>query len=172
MDVLTVVLGPTNNQTNQTTDQNNGQKDGQNTELIVAISALCISVVALIAALLQMMQVYFASAAGYSNCNKKVMGDWHQSKKRILRSTEFRFEVQFETPVIFLCPPANRNGPVKGQKIRFLDGTAQSLVDTWTTLQGDKKEEEQKTEKERIHTADNDRSCSSLWASPFHPLDR
>jgi hypothetical protein len=139
-------------------------------ELVVAAVALVISVIALLAAVLQVTQQYFASAAGYSNLNAKVMGKWHQSKKRILRPTEFRFEVQYDAPVIFLCPPTNRNGPVQNDPIRFLRGTDASLRDTWSELQVDKREEEQrKTDKERIHTADNERAS---WVTLLSALQR
>ena len=153
---------------------NNGDNTNNNQptapELIISAVALVISLIALFAAILQVTQQYFASAAGYSNCNEKVMGKWHCSTKRVLRPTEFRFEVQFDAPVIFLCPPTNINGPIKGQTIYFLDGSEQSLRDSWTDVQKDRRAEEQsRTDDERIHTADNEKAS---WVTLLSALQR
>jgi hypothetical protein len=141
-------------------------------ELFVAIAALVISIVALIATLLQVAQQWFASAAGFANCDEKVMGLWHLSKKRVVRPYELRFEVQYEAPVIFLCPLSNKRGPVKDQPILFLTGTEESRKASWTTLQKDRKEDEEgqpQTEKERIHTADNEQAS---WVTLLGALQR
>ncbi|KAL2759296.1 hypothetical protein ACRALDRAFT_1047302 [Sodiomyces alcalophilus JCM 7366] len=103
-------------------------------ELIVASAALFISVVALFAALLQVAQQYYASATGYAHCDAKVVGEWSQSKSRIFRPYEFRFEVQYESPVIFLCRPENKKGPLKNKAIWRLDGSKESQKNTWSVL--------------------------------------
>ena len=101
---------------------------------IVAIVALAVSLIALVGTTLQVLQQYFASAAGYSNCGEKVIGEWHKSKKRKFVWEELRFEVQFETPVIFVCPPANKKGPVKDTEVAHINGTDDSLRATRTKL--------------------------------------
>ncbi|KAI9150209.1 hypothetical protein HJFPF1_09965 [Paramyrothecium foliicola] len=133
--------------------------DDDPSEVIVAALALVISVVALSATFMQVMQQYYASARGYSQCNDKVMGDWAKTKSRSFSWEELRFEVQFDAPVIFVCPPTNKNGPIAGQDIYNLDGTDESLKKTWTIRDMDAREEyAQKSAKERIHTADNERA--------------
>lgn len=128
-----------------------------NTEVIVAAVALIVSAVALIATFMQVLQQYYASAQGYSQCTEQVMGDWAKTKSRRFSWEELRFEVQYDAPVIFVSPPTNDRGPIPEAKIYFLDGTQQSLKDTWTTSDLDpRKEYQKKSEKERIHTADNE----------------
>jgi hypothetical protein len=128
-------------------------------EVWVAAAALVISVVALSATFMQVMQQYYASARGYSQCNEKVMGDWALTKSRRFSWEELRFEVQFDAPVIFVCPPNNKNGPIASAEIFNLDGSDESCKKTWTTKDMDpRKEYAQKSVKERIHTADNERA--------------
>lgn len=130
-----------------------------NDEVIVAAVALIISVVALSATFMQVLQQYYSSARGYSNVNDKVMGDWAKSKSRRFSWEELRFEVQFDAPVIFVSPPTNKNGPVPDSPIYFLDGTQKSLDETWTTSDMDlRREYKMRSAKERIHTADNERA--------------
>ncbi|KAF6832306.1 modin [Colletotrichum plurivorum] len=132
-------------------------------ELFVAIVALVISVVALLASILQVAQQYYASAAGYSSCGEKAIGKWAEATRRDLKPYEFRFEVQFEAPVIFLCRPGNDKGPVKKQPIYFIDGSPQSLTDTRSELKTAKNEPGEPSDKQAreiakqaVHTADNE----------------
>ncbi|GKT52366.1 uncharacterized protein ColSpa_12547 [Colletotrichum spaethianum] len=162
-------------QFNKTLQVINDNINDDDKELFVAIAALVISIVALVAALLQVAQQYYASAAGYSSCGSKVIGRWSESKKRILKFTEFRFEVQFETPVIFLCPPTNDKGPVKGQQIIFIDGSEDSLRDSRSELP-DPKSSTDKTAmtdkelvKQSVHTADNERAS---WVTLLSALQK
>lgn len=118
-------------------------------ELIVASAALFISVVALFAAVLQVAQQYYASAIGYANCDAKVVGKWSQFKRRVFRPHEFRFEVQYEVPVIFLCAPTNIKGPIPNQDIWYL-----GVKCPWPELEdgaGRPGEAE-----EKVHTAHNE----------------
>src|SRR5215471_972438 len=85
--------------------------------LVVSVVALVISVVALIATTAQVLQQYYASAAGYANCNRKVMGLWADYTRRKFRLSQLRFEVQFEAPVVFLASPTNRRRPVRDRDI-------------------------------------------------------
>lgn len=144
-------------------------------EVIVAGVALAISVIALAAAALQVTQQYYASANGYNACDKRVLGDWSHSRKRTLKLKEFRFEVQYEAPVIFLTrPDYTGKGPVEGKPVIMLTGDAESRKQSWTeeaastsnTASSSDSADENKgrrarkaaerKEIEAIHTADND----------------
>ncbi|RDA90828.1 hypothetical protein CP533_1550 [Ophiocordyceps camponoti-saundersi (nom. inval.)] len=127
---------------------------GSEPELFVAIAALVVSIIALLATVMQVIQQYYASASGYSKCNEKVMGGWAKTKSRRFSWDELRYEVQFDAPVIFVSPPTNKRGPVPDALIHVLDGTDESQTDTMSVLD----DFENKTVKERIHTADNERA--------------
>lgn len=131
--------------------------DEPDSEVIVAAVALVISVIALFATCTQVLQQYYASARGYSLTSQKVMGDWALTKSRVFIWEELRFEVQFDSPVIFVSPPTNKRGPIPGEEIHYLDGTDESLRETWSVKDLDpRKDYERRTVKERIHTADNE----------------
>ncbi|KAH6685095.1 hypothetical protein F5X68DRAFT_22004 [Plectosphaerella plurivora] len=138
-------------------------------EVIVAGVALAISVIALAAAALQVAQQYFASASNYNTCDARVMGDWHQSRKRLLRFKDFRLEVQYDAPVIFLTRPDYTGvGPVPPKPVIMLSGDDASREASWTVVvdppshsnstaaDGLTSKEKKKKEIEAIHTADND----------------
>ncbi|KOS22103.1 hypothetical protein ESCO_001904 [Escovopsis weberi] len=148
-------------------DSNGGSNGGgggggnDNSDFVVAMVALVVSVVALLIAIMQALQQYFASAQGYSQCSRKVMGEWASSRERTFRWSELRFEVRFDSPVIFISPPKNDKGPIKGQKIIFLDGSSDSRRDSWTSLEeylNPNAAPTKKTEKDKINTADNERA--------------
>jgi hypothetical protein len=141
-------------------------------EVIVAVVALIVSLVALAATFMQVMQQYYASAAGYAQCNEKVMGKWALTKTRRFSWDELRFEVEFEAPVIFVSPPYNENGPIPGAEIYFLDGSEKSLENTWSELDINfRKEYAAKTRRERIHTADNERASWTLLLSAVQRME-
>ncbi|KXJ90498.1 hypothetical protein Micbo1qcDRAFT_120082 [Microdochium bolleyi] len=128
-------------------------------EVIVGSVALLVACVALLPAVFQMLQAYFASATGFARCDPKVMGAWARSTRRVFRWSELRFEVQFETPVIFLAPPNNDRGPVPNEPIWYINGTEESRKETRSSLPDEyKKEDNLLSVKERIHTADNERA--------------
>jgi hypothetical protein len=146
----------------------------EDNEYVVSIAALIISVVALIGAILQLLQQYYASAIGYSSCNERVLGPWAATRRRILRYSELRFEVRFEAPVLFVCPPTNTRGPVPTEEVKFLKGTEQSEAETRSLPllrnEQDRQNAEQKEVEKlnrqarphtRVHTADNERAT---WA--------
>ncbi|KAH6983698.1 hypothetical protein BKA56DRAFT_615643 [Ilyonectria sp. MPI-CAGE-AT-0026] len=151
--------------------QSNSGGGGINTSNAVAVVALAISIVALMGTIMQVLQQYYASAAGYSNCHESVVGDWSKSKKRIFRPSELRFEVQFEAPVIFVCQPTNEDGPLAKVKIHYINGTENSLAETRTRLelQDDRQAQAQLSSKERIATADNERAS---WLMLLNELQR
>ncbi|KAK1967452.1 hypothetical protein LY78DRAFT_496888 [Colletotrichum sublineola] len=163
-------------QFNRTLQVINDNINDDDKELFVAVAALVISIVALVAALLQVAQQYYASAAGYSSCGSKVIGTWSESKKRRLKFTEFRFEVQFETPVIFLCPPTNKKGPVKGQDIIFIDGSEESLRESRSEITEknlkEKNVSDRELVKQSVHTADNERASWVTLLSALQKMER
>lgn len=81
-------------------------------ELIIACTALAVSVFALLIAVLQALQQYYSSATGYASCKEMVTGEWFQFTHRRFRPFEFRFEVEFQTPVFFVSAPSNKRGPL------------------------------------------------------------
>src|SRR3954447_2908276 len=65
----------------------------------VAISALCISLVAFFFTAGQLLQQYFATADGYRRCQSSVMGPFWGSNTRLhWRWREFRFETIYYVP--------------------------------------------------------------------------
>ncbi|KAL7931370.1 hypothetical protein V8C35DRAFT_310238 [Trichoderma chlorosporum] len=133
-----------------------------NTELILAIVALIISILAFVIAILQALQQYFASATGYSSCSEAVIGKWSRFSRRRMLWSEFRIEVQFETPVLFVARPENTRGPLgndedfrqEDRKIIRLDGSHANLKYTSSTEEFNAQQE--KNKQEAIRTADNE----------------
>ena len=157
---------------NSTACADNDNNSNQ-TEIIVAAAALVVSFVAFGATLMQCLQQYYASARGYSQCNEKVMGAWASTKTRHFSWQELRFEVEFDAPVIFVCPPGNDKGPVPENEIYELDGSPASLRDTWTTLDMSQRDVyKNRTVKERIHTADNERASWSVLLSAVQSMEK
>ncbi|KAM0279749.1 hypothetical protein ACHAQH_004440 [Verticillium albo-atrum] len=153
-----------------------------NSELYVAIAALLISLVALAASLLQVAQQYFASATGYASCDEKVIGKWSTSTKRSLKPYEFRFEVQYQAPVIFLCRLDNTNGPVPDVDIIPLVGSPESRQKSWSDIQEDGRNTQKSSQapkekslkvkqKEAIHTADNELASWVTLLAAFQRME-
>ncbi|KAK4168352.1 hypothetical protein QBC43DRAFT_117212 [Cladorrhinum sp. PSN259] len=152
-------------------------KEDDKDEKIINYVALILSVVALISTFAQLFQQYLASAIGYANCGETVMGEWHHSKKRKFRASELRFEVQFETPVIFVCPPTNERGPIPGKPINFVNGTPESLKDTRTLMPDEEIKRVQaamasSSSSSRVHTADNERATWVTMLSQLQSMER
>jgi len=156
---------------NSTGAGNGGGGDGGDNGVVNWV-ALVVSLVALLGTVAQVLQQYIASATGYSNCDETVMGNWHKSKKRKFRSTELRFEVQFETPVIFVCPPSNTKGPIKNKPICFVDGSKESLEKTLTLLPKDEEAQRQSLQDSGVHTADNERASWVLLLSQLQSMEK
>jgi hypothetical protein len=158
---------------NSTSGDNNGGGGGGGPDpnYYLSIVALVVSLIALLGTVAQVAQQYYASAAGYSNCGLSVMGEWHKSKKRVFRLDELRFEVQFETPVMFVCHPSNTKGPVKGAPIHFVNGTPESLKETRTLLPKDDQKQRDQT-KNRVHTADNERATWVTILSELQSMEK
>lgn len=143
----------------------------------LSLVALIISIIALIGAIMQLLQQYFSSAEGFSNCGEQVMGQWALYRARKFRWTELRFEVQFEAPVMFLCPPDNIRGPVPNQPLRFVKGTEQSEDETRTpSSEAEKRKKDSqrpsKQAREYVHTADNERANWFILLQALHSMER
>ena len=72
------------------------------TDTNLAAAALAIALVALITAVAQLLQQYFATADGYRRCHGSVMGEYARKTRLHRRWREFRFETLYTTPEIFL----------------------------------------------------------------------
>lgn len=79
-----------------------------------------------------------------------------------------RSGIEFEMPVIFVCPPKNTDGPVVGSEILYLNGTDASLIATDTNLQNEIAMHEQFSIK-GIGTTENEHST---WATMLNELQR
>ncbi|KAM0227964.1 hypothetical protein ACHAPO_011090 [Fusarium lateritium] len=149
-----------------------GGSNDDNTELLVAVVALVISVLAFVIAILQALQQYLATATGFSSCSEAVIGKWSQFARRQMVWSEFRFEVQFEAPVIFVAKPSNTRGPLgddalakdESRKIIRLDGSNANFKYTDTVKEYD--DNYKKSTQQVVHTADNEKAtwCALLMA--------
>lgn len=135
---------------------------------VLAITALLVSLVALITTVLQVLQQYFSSAEGYRRCANSVMGLWDSGTHRKFRRSELRFEVIFETPVMFLARPDNKFGPIPDREIYYMDGTQQSYKDT-RTLMPDQQTLADQQARARVHTADDERAS---WVTLLLSIQR
>ncbi|KAH7417424.1 hypothetical protein BKA64DRAFT_739944 [Cadophora sp. MPI-SDFR-AT-0126] len=72
------------------------------TEAKLAGAALAIALVALVAAIGQLLQQYFSTADGYRRCHKYVMGEYARKTRLHWRWREFRFETLYTIPEISL----------------------------------------------------------------------
>lgn len=131
----------------------------------VAVAALVIAVVALFAAISQIAQAIFASARGLPNCDERVIGQWalqkwHYRNGRIRpRLQEFRLEVFFEAPIIFLAPMNNIRKPGKDDsRIYVADGTEDSCDD----YRIDQDDIPKPGDKEPVHTVDSE-NATWIW---------
>ncbi|KAJ4250944.1 hypothetical protein NW762_011594 [Fusarium torreyae] len=149
-----------------------GDSSDDNTELIVAVVALVISVLAFVIAILQALQQYLATATGFSSVGEAVIGKWSQFARRQMVWSEFRFEVQFEAPVIFVARPSNTRGPLgddalakdESKKIIRLDGSSANFKYTDSVKEFDDKYKQ--STQQVVHTADNEKAtwCALLMA--------
>ncbi|KAG0649954.1 hypothetical protein D0Z07_3583 [Hyphodiscus hymeniophilus] len=134
---------------------------------VFGLVALIVSLVALVSTVLQVLQQYYSDAEGYRRCADSVMGLWSSGTRRRIRWSEFRFEVLFETPVIFLSSPENRRGPIKERDIYYIDGTDESYIKT--QVRGKTAQKEVDAQISRVHTADDERAT---WVNLLSMLQR
>ncbi|TVY40278.1 hypothetical protein LSUB1_G003117 [Lachnellula subtilissima] len=124
---------------------------------VFGLVALIVSLVALLTTVIQVLQQYFSSAEGYRRCANSVMGLWAKGTHRKLVAREFRFEVIFETPVIFVAPPDNQKGPIPGRDIYYVDGTDKSYTNT-KVLKPLQQDQADQQAVRQVHTADDERA--------------
>jgi len=96
------------------------------------------------------------------------MGLWSTGTHRRLRKSEFRVEVVFETPVIFVAPPGNTRGPIVGREIHEIDGTPESYSKT-RVLPPKDQEIADAAATSRINTADDEKAS---WVTLLSTLQR
>ncbi|QSZ28913.1 hypothetical protein DSL72_003419 [Monilinia vaccinii-corymbosi] len=135
---------------------------------VFGLVALVISVIALLTTCLQVLQQYFSSAEGYRRCAESVMGPWNKGTHRKLNMKEFRVEVVFETPVIFIASPTNIRGPIMDKPIFYLDGSKKSCDETMV-LEPDEQVKMDKEAVQRVHTADDERAS---WVTLLSNLQK
>ncbi len=109
-----------------------------------------------------------SSSAALAKCGPNVMGQWAETRKRVFRLGELRYEVQFETPVIFVCPPSNLKGPVTDTQVWHIDGTDTSLAATRTRPPW-VKEWGRTTAEANLHIGDNEQAT---WVVLLQELQR
>ncbi|PBP26880.1 Modin, partial [Diplocarpon rosae] len=131
---------------------------------VFGFTALIVSLVALLTTILQVLQQYFSSAEGYRRCAESVMGRWSQGTRRKLRLQEFRIEVVFETPVIFVAKPTNDRGPIPKKDIHYIDGTVDSYEKT-RVLQPEAQTLADDNATARVHTADDEKASWVIFLS-------
>jgi hypothetical protein len=128
---------------------------------ILAITAFVISIAALITTVLQALQQYLATADGFRRCAPSVMGLWSGGTHSKFRWRELRFEVLFETPVLFVAFPGNTKGPIK-RPIFDVDGSDKSYDATNTVKPG-------KESISNISTADDEKAS---WVTFLEAIQR
>ncbi|KAH6625009.1 hypothetical protein B0J18DRAFT_429932 [Chaetomium sp. MPI-SDFR-AT-0129] len=105
------------------------------------------------------------------NCGPNVMGGWSVLTRRVWRPSEFRFETLFEVPVIFVCPPSNRRGPIRDKPIYFVTGTPDSMEQTRAMLPGEE-QRIQSTPESQVRTADNERASWVTLLSHLQSMEK
>jgi hypothetical protein len=73
-------------------------------QLDLSVTALVISLAALVIALGQILQQYFATAEGYRRCREDVMGDWSKLTRAPFDYKGLRFETRFVSVSSFGMP--------------------------------------------------------------------
>ncbi|KAI0157133.1 hypothetical protein GGR52DRAFT_191033 [Hypoxylon sp. FL1284] len=103
---------------------------GMDSATLAGVISTVITFAALIVSSIQLLYQYYTNvslnALGARNCNERVMGPWARATRRRFRWLELRFEIIFESPVLFVAPAFNKRGPVVGQPIWYIDGSEQS----------------------------------------------
>lgn len=132
-----------------------------NLQNYLAGAALAVSLVALIVSTFQLLQQYYGSTSGLASCSEVVIGKWSQFTERKFRWSEFRFEVRFAAPVLFVAAPNNPYGPLGDhdvQEIIYMNGQNYEETHTWTGQEFKLIREAKLTGRETVHTADNELS--------------
>ncbi|KAL9617982.1 MAG: hypothetical protein Q9160_007287 [Pyrenula sp. 1 TL-2023] len=87
----------------------------------VAVTALVVSLVALIIAVGQWVQQWFFTAEGYRRCAESVMGPWSKLRHRRRNFSELRLEVEYETPHIAIVSDQQNADMLLGPVAKLAD---------------------------------------------------
>ncbi|KAI0813394.1 hypothetical protein GGR55DRAFT_687663 [Xylaria sp. FL0064] len=117
------------------------ESDTGSPELVVAIVALIISLLAFFTTTLQALQQYFASATGYASCSERIMGKWSNFTRRRMRWSEFRVEVQFTVPSHLRGPTDEPEGEIR-------------IAETYTLSKAEFDRDDER--RQSLRTADNE----------------
>lgn len=127
---------------------------------ILGIVSLVVSLIAFVLGVFSTITSYASTADGYRRCKESIMGPWGRATHRVWTFDEFRLKVMFLSPVIFVAPPSNTRGPVKGRPIFNVDGTAESYHQTRTRSPPEQEAHERETDggdiPSRVYTADDE----------------
>ncbi len=82
---------------------------GNKAETYLALTALILALCSLVVTTGQLLGQYFATADGLRRCQPSVMGPWAKRTRLRWRWSQFRFEILFTTPDIYLEPFVIRN---------------------------------------------------------------
>ncbi|QIW98178.1 hypothetical protein AMS68_003696 [Peltaster fructicola] len=66
----------------------------------LSITALAISLIALVIGVSSFLQAILGTAEGYRRCASSVIGPWSKLRRRVFRWSEFRYETRFQAPLI------------------------------------------------------------------------
>lgn len=123
---------------------------------VLALSAIIVSLIALVSTIGQIVQQYLGTSEGYRRCRTSVMGLWGHSTRRRFDWSDMRFEVFFETPIFFKAQPDPR------RDIDEINERDNSYKRSSTILPTSEKEEGQQT-------ADHERAS---WVTLLEVLQR
>jgi hypothetical protein len=133
---------------------------GLDSATFAGIISAALTFAALVVSSVQLIYQYYTnvnlSALGSRNCNHMVMGPWANLTHRHWRWLEFRFEVIFESPVIFVSFPKNDRGPAKGLPIHYMKGTKASFKETMIALPEEDDAQERQAQAEQLHLSCRD----------------
>ncbi|KAI1478491.1 hypothetical protein F4774DRAFT_152775 [Daldinia eschscholtzii] len=117
---------------------NNVGNTGMDSATLAGVVSTVISFLALIVSSIQLLYQYYTNvslnALGARNCNKRVMGPWAKFTRRRWRWLELRYEIIFESPIIFVAPAWNQRGPIPGREIWYMSGSDESFEETRTPM--------------------------------------
>ncbi|KAI1802534.1 hypothetical protein F4811DRAFT_529060 [Daldinia bambusicola] len=125
------------------TANNNGNGNevgntGMDSATLAGVVSTVISFIALIVSSIQLLYQYYTNvslnALGARNCNERVMGPWAKFTRRRWRWLELRYEIIFESPILFVAPVWNRRGPIPSREIWYMSGSDQSYAETRTPM--------------------------------------
>lgn len=95
-------------------------ENAQVATIVVSAVALMVSSTALLWSTLQLIHSFLGSAKGYSHINEEVMPGWEQFKHRRFLWGQFRFGVEYDTPVFIVCSVENIKFPINEQTPLFI----------------------------------------------------